>query len=844
MKKRFKISGMTCSACQAHVDKAVRKVEGVCDVNVSLLTNTMDVEFDDNLNIDEINKAVKNAGYSSKLLEEKEDRIENDDFKKLLKRLIISLVLLIPLFYLSMGFMMHWYVFNLDNDPLLLGFILMVLSFLIMLINNAFYKSGFKALIHESSNMDTLVALGSSISFIYSLVLMILMLINKNDDMKLMNYGMNLTFEAAGMIPALITIGKTLEAYSKGKTTNALKSLMDLKPKEGHVIRDGKEITILAKDILKDDIFIVRDGESFPVDGRIIDGISSVDESALTGESLPVDKSIGDNVYSATINKNGVLKCIATSVGEDMTISKIIKMVYDANQSKAKISKLVDKISKIFVPIIMILSAITFAVWMIVGNNIDLDINESLLTYSINRAVMVLVISCPCALGLATPVAIMVGSGISAKNGILFKNAESMEETGKVNFVALDKTGTITLGKPFVTDLFSKIDEAEFINIITSLEYNSNHPLAKAIVEYGEQKNYKKYDVKDFEALVGSGIKGYINDEIVYGYNLKSANELIKLDENDLNIINNLSEQGKTPLIFIKNNELIGYVGVADKIKDDAKEAIKALKELGLIPVMITGDNNKTAKNIAKMVDIDYYVSDVLPDQKMLVIDKLKEKGKVCMVGDGINDALALTKADIGIAIGKGSDVAIDSADVVLVKSNLMDLVKSIRLSRQILRNIKENLFWAFIYNLIMIPIAMGVFYFTKIEWIIELKPWYGALVMSFSSLFVVLNALRLNLFNANKKTNIRKTIELEDDFFENIIIKEEDNMEKLVISVEGMMCEHCKKHVEDACMSIAGVKKAEANLKKKNVVIKFESEIDKDSVVKAINEAGYKASL
>ena len=846
MKKRFKVNGMTCAACQAHVDKAVRKVDGVSEVSVSLLTNTMDVEFDDEKRIDEINTAVKNAGYSS-ILEnetEKKDDFSNDELKELIKRLVISFIFLIPLFYLSMGFMMNWPIFGLGDNPILLGFILMYLSFIIMIINRAFFISGFKSLFHGGPNMDTLVALGSGVAFIYSLCLMVVMIYYKNDDMKIMNYAMNLTFETAGMVPTLITIGKLLEAYSKGKTTNALKALMDLAPKEGHVIRDGEEITVLAKDIKIGDIFVVRPGESFPVDGIVIDGLSSVDESALTGESLPVDKKENDNVFTATINQNGVLKCKATGVGEDTSLAKIIKMVFDANQSKAKISKLVDKVAGIFVPIVITISIIGFIVWMIVGNNIDLDINESVLTYSINRAVMVLVISCPCALGLATPVAIMVGSGIGAKNGILFKNAISIEETGKANFVVLDKTGTITYGKPFVTDIYPMIEKEEFINIIGSLENNSNHPLAKAVSDYAKDNNYKNYDVSDFEELIGKGVKAIINSDIIYGINVKSANEIIKISDDNLNIIDDLANNGKTPLIFIKNNELIGIVGVADKIKDDSIKAINELKELGLIPVMLTGDNKKTAKAIAKSINIDNYISDVLPDEKMIVINKLKEKGKVIMVGDGINDALALTSADIGIAIGKGSDIAIDSADIVLIKSSLMDLVKSIRLSRQIIKNIKENLFWAFFYNLIMIPIALGVFYFTGIEWIIELKPWYGSLAMSFSSLFVVLNALRLNLFNLNKKSNVKKKIELEEDFINNIIIKEEDNMEKIVINVEGMMCNHCKMHVEKACMSVAGAKEAEANLKKNNVVVKYESEIDKDALVKAINDAGYKASL
>ena len=846
MKKRFKVTGMTCAACQAHVDKAVRKVNGVKEVNVSLLTNSMDVEFDDDLNVSEINDAVKNAGYYSCELnkennkEEKNDEFSDDETKKMVKRLISSFILLIPLVYISMTFMMHGYVFGLEKNPLIIGLILMILSFIIMIINKHFFVSGFKALIHKSANMDTLVALGSGVSFIYGMIILFIMAYYKNNDELLMKYAMNLTFETAGMVPTLITIGKTLEAYSKGKTTNALKSLMDLKPKEGTILVDGKEKVVLASEIKVGDIFIVRPGEAIPVDGIVIDGISSVDEKALTGEPIPKDKIKDDLVFTATINQNGILKCVANKVGEDTTLSKIIQMVYDANQSKPKIAKLVDKVAGIFVPIVMAISIIGFIAWMIIGNNINLNINETILTYSLNRAVMVLVISCPCALGLATPVAIMVGSGKAAKNGILFKNATSIEEAGKANFVVLDKTGTITEGNPLVTDIKSFIDEKEFINIIGSLESLSNHPLALAISNYANDKDYKNYEINNFETLIGKGIKGYLNDELIYGINLKSAKELINISNDLENDINNLSNAGKTPMIFIKNNELIGYVAVSDKIKNDSKEAIKSLKELGLIPIMLTGDNNLAAKEIAKEANIDYYISDVLPTEKKEVIDKLKKYGNVVMVGDGINDSVALATANTGIAIGVGSDIAIESADIVLINSNLGDLVKTIRLSRQILKNIKENLFWAFFYNLLMIPIALGVFYFTNVEWIIELKPWYGALAMSFSSLFVVLNALRLNVYNLDKKSNCKNKIIFDEKILNEI--KGDNNMEKMVIEVNGMMCIHCKKHVEDACLKIDGVKSAEANLDSKNVTVELSKEVSRADLVKSIIDAGYDA--
>ena len=848
MKEKFKVEGMTCAACQSHVDKAVRKLDCVSDVSVNLLTNSMEVEFNDESDINKINEAVKNAGYKSSLMNTKNndndikserEALDNKEVSILIKRLIFSFIFLIPLFYISMGNMVGWPVGIFHKNPILLGLVLMILSFIIMMINNKFFKSGLKSLLHLSPNMDTLVALGSGVSFIYSVILLFIMVINMDNYHLMMEYSMNFTFETAGMVPTLITIGKMLEAYSKGKTTNALKDLMDLSPKEAHIIRDDKEITILAKNMVVGDIFIVRPGEAIPTDGVIIDGLSSIDESALTGESMPVEKEKNDEVFSGTINQNGNIKCIATKVGEDTTLSKIIKLVYDANQSKAKISKIADKVAGIFVPIVITIALIGFIVWMIVGNNIDLNINESILTFSINRGISVLVISCPCALGLATPVAIMVGSGLAAKNGILFKNASSIEETGKTNFVILDKTGTITEGKPKVVFIKSFIEEKEFIDLITSLEEKSSHPLAKSVYEYGKNLDYNKLEINDFDNIPGKGVKGIYNNKILYGINLKYAKELINIENEYLDIINDISKSGMTPLIFILDNKIIGILGLADTIKSDSIKAIADFKKLGIIPIMLTGDNNLTAKKIAEECNIDYYVSELLPDGKSEIIDKLKKCGKVLMIGDGINDALALTKADIGMAIGGGSDIAIDSADVILMKSSLNDGVKAIRLSRQILKNIKENLFWAFFYNLIMIPIAIGVFYPTNISWLKEMKPWYGALAMSLSSVFVVLNALRLNLFNPNKESNNRKMIPFDEKII--TITNEEENMEKIVIKVEGMMCEHCKRHVEEACMSVSGVSSAEANLKKKNVTVLVDG-ANKDDIIKAINDAGYKA--
>lgn len=844
MKEKFMVEGMTCAACQAHVEKAVKKVDGVNNVSVNLLTNSMEVDINDLSVVDKINKSVEVAGYKSYLKNKKQDNTKNEELsnssevKKLTERLIFSFILLIPLFYFSMGFMMNWPIGLFKENLLALGLFLMIDSFIIMLINKAFFISGFKSLIHGGPNMDTLVALGSGVSFIYSVVILFIMTANRSNDHHLMKYAMNLTFETAGMVPTLITIGKLLEAISKGKTTNALKALINLKPKTAHVIRNDKEEIINASELKVNDIFVVYPGEAIPTDGIVIGGESAVDESSLTGESLPVDKNINDKLFEATINQNGILKCIAISVGEDTSLSKIIKMVMDLNQSKAKISKIADKVAGIFVPIVLLIATLGFIIWMIIGSNINLNINEELLTYSINRAIAVLVISCPCALGLATPVAIMVGSGLGAKNGILYKNAEIIEEAGKLNFVVLDKTGTITNGKPEVIKCISLIEENEFLKLAYSLEKNSSHPLAISISNYCNNLNIDTYQVSEFNTLVGKGIKGIINNKEIYGINLKYAKELINIDSKEIKEIEELSSKGITPMIFIYDNKLIGIIGVADKIKDDSANAIIELKKKGVIPIMLTGDNNLTAKAIAKEANIDYFISDVLPEEKKNIIEKLKKQGKVMMVGDGINDALALTYADVGVAIGAGSDVAIDSASIVLIKSSLMDLVKAISLSRQILKNIKENLFWAFFYNLIMIPIALGVFYFTNIEWLKEMKPWYGALAMSLSSVFVVMNALRLNLFNPLKNKNNRKAI----DFDINSITKKEDNNMKEVISVEGMMCKMCVKHVEEACLKIDGVLSAKADLDKKEVVVETNKDDIRNALIDSINNAGYQA--
>ena len=837
-KKKFIVEGMTCSACVSHVNKAVSKVNGVKSVNVNLLTKSMDVEIDDLACIDKINDAVSKAGYKSYLKDEekKEDlsNLEDKETKKLLKRLIISIVILIPLVYLSMGHMMGYNIGALKDHLIVLGIVELVLSAVIMVINRAFYVNGYKALFHLSPNMDTLVALGSSVSFIYSVIILIIMGINHHNHELIMEYSMNFSFETAAMVPTLITIGKTLEAYSKGKTTNALKSLLVLSPKEAHVIREGVETVIKAEDVVKGDIFIVRSGESIPVDGKIIEGYSSVDEAMLTGESLPVDKNVGDLVYSATINQNGVLKCEAVNVGKDTTFNKIVALVEEASSSKAPISRLADKVAGIFVPVVMAIALIVFIIWLIVSLNILLDVKTSELAFAINRAVSILVISCPCALGLATPVAIMVGSGMGAKNHILFKNAESIEETGKIDFVVLDKTGTITEGKPYVEDVKALIDEDEFKKLIASIESLSSHPIAISILEYA--KDIELYEVNDFKTLPGKGIQGIINGKMIYALNPKAMMELINYNDESQNYIEEISKNGKTPICFGYDNKLIGVVGIVDKIKEDSINAIEEMKKIGIVPIMLTGDNHKTAAYIASKVGIDHFIGEVLPEEKKNVIEKIKRYGKVAMVGDGINDALALTVADVGIAIGSGTDVAIDSADIVLIKSSLMDAVSAIKLSHKTLVNIKENLFWAFFYNIIMIPIAAGAFYFTNIGLLKEMKPWYGALAMSLSSLFVVTNALRINLFKANKYHYSKKVKILPDDF-----LNKEDELNKIELKVDGMMCEHCIKRVETACKVDVNVVSAKASLENNNVLIEYNHNINLKKIIKAIITEGYK---
>lgn len=860
--EKYRISGMSCAACSARVDKAVRKLEGVKEVNVNLLTNTMLVSYDDPLTSQQIIFAVKKAGYGAALDVQEQNtknktvkkKPDNQEFQILIRRLIFSLVLLIPLFYLGMGYMFNWSLGYLRENVLVLALIEMVIALAIMIINKKFFISGTKAVFHGGPNMDTLVALGSSVAFIYSFVMMFFLAHHamSGEDLSTRQAMMemvmvNISFETAGMVPALITIGKTLESYSKGKTTNAIKSLINLAPKTANVIRNNTELRVNLNEVILGDIFIVRPGESIPVDGEIISGVSSVDESALTGESMPVDKTIGDLVKSATINKNGVLTCKAIRVGDETTLNQIIKMVENAAGSKAKISTIADKVAGIFVPIVIGIALITFVCWLIFGKAFvesHADIHSSLLSYSIERGIAVLVISCPCALGLATPVAIMVGSGKGAKKGILFKNATTIEETGKIDYLILDKTGTITKGEPKVTDIqvFRGIKEEELLRIAYSLEFSSEHPLSLAIKEIATKKNISHEEVSEFLAIPGQGIKGMIDGQLYFGGNIKLLKNNGFNEGECSTITEKYAKEGKTPLFFAKDKQIIGVIAVADVIKEDSKTAIELIKGLGIVPIMLTGDNYQTAQYVAKQVEIDYVISDVLPEGKLDIINEMKKYGKVAMVGDGINDAASLTAADVGIAIGQGSDIAIESASVVLMKSTLMDAYAAIRLSQQTLLNIKENLFWAFFYNLIMIPIAAGAF---SALGLYKVMPWMGSAAMALSSVFVVTNALRLNLFNSYKKKTRNKHVvvpEILNKEYESCPIKEGENKMEKVLKIEGMMCMHCVGHVKQALEKVPGVTKVEVSLEKNNAVI--EGTAKEEELIKAVIDAGYQATL
>ena len=819
--EKYNVTGMSCAACSARVEKAVSSLKGVTSCSVNLLTNSMIV--DGSASDFEIITAVNDAGYgASKVGDKQKSNNDNSDMSgkhelKLMKiRLVSSIMFLILLMYFSMGQMMFGleYFGIFKENSVAVGIVQMLLSGIIMVINQKFFISAYKSLIHRAPNMDVLVSMGSLASFAYSVYILLAMTnaqANGNHSL-LHDLSHEFYFESAAMILTLITVGKMLEAYSKGKTTNAIKSLMELAPKTAIIIRKGEELVIPASEVMVGDVFVVKPGTSIPADGEVIDGHSAVNESGLTGESLPVDKSVGDKVSAATINQSGFLKCRATGVGDDTTLSKIIQMVSDAASTKAPIAKIADKVSGVFVPVVITIALITFIVWIIAGENFG---------FALSRAICVLVISCPCALGLATPVAIMVGNGVGAKNGILFKTSEALEQTGKIKIAALDKTGTITKGEPRVTDIIPAegIGEKTLLSIAYSLEKSSEHPLAKAIVAKCKEKNIPFEDIEKFESLPGSGVKGVVDGELILGGNVRLMKEKASLSDETISDAEKLSENGKTPLLFSKNGDILGIIAVADVIKEDSKEAIETLKAMGIKPVMITGDNLKTAMSIAQQVGIEDVVSDVLPDGKEAAIRSLQYEGSVLMVGDGINDAPALTAADIGIAIGAGTDVAIESADIVLSKNSLLDVATAIKLSRATLKNIKENLFWAFCYNVIGIPLAAGL-WIPITGW--KLNPMFGAAAMSLSSFCVIMNALRLNLFKIDKN------------------VKEKKQMET-VLKIEGMMCPHCEGRVKSALESTDGVAEAIVSYEKGEAIVKSNVEISFETLKGVVEAQGYK---
>lgn len=833
--QQFTVTGMSCAACSARIEKAVSKVPGVTSCSVSLLTNSMSV--DGTAKPQDIIKAVEHSGYGARLKGSAETTVQQGEADKtrgnaethlLRLRLLFSIIFLIPLMYLSMGHMMWgWYVPDiLADNHIAMGLIQLLLTAVIMVINQRFFVSGFKALFRGAPNMDTLVSLGAGASFVYSTYALFAMThAQLSGDMNgVMMYMHEFYFESAAMILTLITLGKMLEAYSKGRTTDAIKSLMKLAPKTAVIIKNGEEQTVPIEQVKRGDVFVVRPGDNIPVDGIVVDGETAVNESALTGESIPVDKRVGDAVSAATLNQSGFIRCEATKVGEDTTLSQIIKMVSDASATKAPIAKIADKVSGVFVPIVIAIAVIATAVWLICGQNIG---------FALARGISVLVISCPCALGLATPVAIMVGSGIGAKHGILFKTAQSLEQAGKIRVVALDKTGTITRGEPEVTDIIPAvgISQEELLKAAASLERKSEHPLAKAILAKAEELQLEYNEVQDFKSLTGSGLTGTINGQTIIGGNLRLISESTEVSDEILKTADRLSGNGKTPLFFSKGGTLLGIIAVADIIKEDSPAAVNQLQNMGIRVVMLTGDNERTANAIGKQAGVDEVIAGVLPDGKGNVIEQLKGQGGVAMVGDGINDAPALTVADVGIAIGAGTDIAIDAADVVLMKSRLSDVPASIRLSRATLRNIHENLFWAFIYNVIGIPLAAGVF-IAALGW--QLTPMFGAAAMSLSSVCVVTNALRLNLFNIYSSKRDRKTKKK---------AKEIKTMQK-TMKIEGMMCPHCEATVKKALEELPQVANAEVSHEKGTAVVTLSADISDDVLRKTVEDKGYKVML
>ena len=837
--EQYFVTGMSCAACQARVEKAVSKVPGVTGCSVSLLTNSMGVEG--SASSQAIISAVEAAGYGASLKTSAktagnagsagEEALKDRETPILRKRLIASVILLIPLLYFSMGHMMWgwplpaWF----DGNHVAMGLVQLVLTGLIMVINQKFFVSGFKALWHRAPNMDSLVALGASASFLWSLYVLFAMTraVVDADEAEVMTYMMDFYFESAATILTLITVGKMLEARAKGKTTDALKGLMKLAPQTAILLRDEKEIEVPITQVQQGDIFVVRPGDSIPVDGTVLDGSSAVNEAALTGESVPADKTVGDSVSAATVNQSGFLKCQATRVGEDTTLSQIIRMVSDAAATKAPIAKIADKVSGIFVPVVISIAIITATVWMLAGKDTG---------YALARGISVLVISCPCALGLATPVAIMVGNGVGAKNGILFKTAASLEETGRVQIVALDKTGTITQGEPRVTDLVpaAGFDEKTLLSLAASAEQHSEHPLAKAILREAEDQKIALTQVAGFEALPGSGIRADLDDGEILGGSVSYIQSQMQLSAEMEKKAQALSEQGRTPLLFARDGQLIGMIAVADVIKEDSPQAISELRGMGVRVVMLTGDNERTARAIGQQAGVDDVIAGVKPDGKEQAVRQLQESGKAAMVGDGINDAPALTRADMGIAIGAGTDVAIDAADVVLMKSRLSDVPAAIRLSRATLRNIHQNLFWAFIYNVIGIPLAAGVF-IPIFGW--TLNPMFGAAAMSLSSFCVVSNALRLNFVRLRGKED-NQTLQHIPEV--KTVSTAQAPRVRMELTIDGMMCEHCEARVQKALESISGVIHAKADHQTGQAIVQAEQVIDEALLRQAVEAEDY----
>ena len=844
--EQYTVTGMSCAACSARVEKAVSKVEGVTSCSVSLLTNSMGVEG--SASPEAIIKAVEDAGYgaspkssarehhSSMDMAAAEAALKDKDTPLLKKRLITSLVFLLVLMYFSMGHMMWGWPLPtvLQDNHVAMGLIQMLLTIAIMVINQKFFISGFKSLAHKAPNMDTLVALGATAAFVYSTYALFAMTdAQVRGDMDgVMAYMHEFYFESAAMILTLITVGKMLEAHSKGKTTDALKGLMKLAPKTAVVIRNGEEVEVPVDEVSKGDIFAVRPGENIPVDGIVLEGNSAVNESALTGESIPVDKAVGDKVSAATQNQSGYIRCEATRVGEDTTLSQIIQMVSDAAATKAPIAKVADKVSGVFVPAVITIAVITTLIWLLAGESFG---------FALARGISVLVISCPCALGLATPVAIMVGNGVGAKNGIMFKTAVSLEEAGKVEIVALDKTGTITSGKPKVTDMIPAegISQEELLRLAYALESRSEHPLARAIVDYAKEKGVQASEVTDFEALTGNGVQTKLNGSRLLGGSFKFMKSQLSIPGSAQSQYEKLAGDGKTPLFFAKENQFLGIIAVADVIKEDSPQAVRELQNMGIRVVMLTGDNERTAKAIGAQAGVDEVIAGVLPDGKESVIRKLKEQGKVAMVGDGINDAPALTRADMGIAIGAGTDIAIDAADVVLMKSRLSDVPAAIRLSRAALHNIHENLFWAFAYNVIGIPLAAGI-WIPLFGW--QLNPMYGAAAMSLSSFCVVTNALRLNLVKIHDASHDKKVKSRSHQASATINQMEDNSMEK-TMKIEGMMCGHCEARVKKALEALPQVAEAQVSHEKGTAVVKLNAEVSNEELTKAVEEQDYKVT-